>query len=441
LAAMQRKLEFLYRVALVALVALLLWSVWASAQTNTVTNVPAGAAVTNALAPATSTNALAASSSATNHLQWVTFRLDRVELLQFRLLGIPLWQYLSSLIYIFLAFYLSRLADWVIRHQIKRLAARTKTNFDDLLVELLRGPIRVVSFVLLLHIGLSVYSWPEWLEVFLSKGLKIIVAISITYVLLKLVDLALGLWRQKTVSAEDKLFDDQLFPVIRKSLKLFIMIVATLVTAQNLDFNITALLASLSVGGLALGLAAQDTVANLFGAVSIFLDKPFRVGDRIQLDPGVDGAVETIGLRSTRVRNLDGHLVTIPNKTMGNAIITNIAARPNIKTMMEFGLTYSTPAERVRAAAKLLEEIYRAHPMTQDLIVSFHKFAESSLNILVVHWWNSTDYKQYLAGMQELNLEIKRRFDAEGFDFAFPSRTVYHKHETVPPAAAGEDES
>jgi MscS family membrane protein len=437
---MQRKFESLYRLALVALVVLLLWSVWASAQTNTAT-VPDGALVTNAATQVTGTGALSASSDARNHPQWVTFRLERVDLLQFRLLGIPIWQYLSSLVYIFLAFYLSRLADWVFRHQIKRLTARTKTSLDDLLVELLRGPIRIVSFVILLHIGLSVYSWPPWLEVFLSKGLKIVVAVSITYVVLKLVDVALGMWRQKSVVEEDKLFDDQLFPVIRRSIKLFIVVVAVLVTAQNLDFNITALLASLSVGGLALGLAAQDTIANLFGAVSVFLDKPFRIGDRIQLDPGVDGTVETIGLRSTRVRNLDGHLVTIPNKTMGNAIITNVAARPSIKTTIEFGLTYSTSAERVRVATKLLEEIYRAHPMTQDLIVSFHKFAESSLNILVVHWWNSTDHRQYLAGMQELNLEIKRRFDAEGFDFAFPSRTVYHKHETLPPADAAADES
>jgi MscS family membrane protein len=283
-----------------------------------------------------------------------------------------------------------------------------------------------------------VYSWPEWLEEFLSKGLKLVVAASITYVALKFVDLALGLWREKATGPDDKVFDDQLFPIVRKSLKLFVVVVAVLVTAQNLHFNITGLLASLSVGGLALGLAAQDTVANLFGAVSVFVDKPFRVGDRIRIGADVDGTVETIGLRSTRVRNLDGHLVTIPNKTMGNATITNVAARPNIKTTMEFGLTYDTPAERVLAATKLLEEIYRAHPMTQDLLVSFHRFADSSLNILVVHWWNSTDYKEYLGGMQALNLEIKRRFDAAGFSFAFPSRTVYHKYE--PGMKPGESE-
>ena len=119
---------------------------------------------------------------------------------------------------------------------------------------------------------------------------------------------------------------------------------------------------------------------------------------------GVQGAVENIGLRSTRVRNLDGHLVTIPNKTMGNAIITNITRRPSIRTEMNIGLTYDTPMEQVKRATTILEEIFRAHPKTADLVISFNRFADSALNIFVVHVWNGTDTKQHLAALQELNL-------------------------------------
>src|ERR1051325_12133922 len=108
--------------------------------------------------------------------------------------------------------------------------------------------------------------------------------------------------------------DEQLFPVIRKSLKLFVLVVAVLVTLDNIGVNITAAIASLSIGGLAIGLAAQDTLANLFGAVAVFVDKPFRIGDTIKLSD-VEGTVESIGMRSTRVRNPDGFLVTVPNKT------------------------------------------------------------------------------------------------------------------------------
>jgi MscS family membrane protein len=256
-----------------------------------------------------------------------------------------------------------------------------------------------------------------------------VVAATLTYVALKFIDLVMGYWKQRAKPDTDRTFDEQLFPIIRKSLKVFVVVVAILVTLDNIGVNITAAIASLSIGGLAIGLAAQDTLANLFGAVAVFVDKPFRIGDRIQLD-GVDGTVESIGMRSTRVRNLDGHLITVPNKTMGNATITNITRRPNIKTEMNFGLTYDTTTEQLRRAVQILDETYRNHPHTHDLLISFNKFADSSLNIMVIHWWKGTDAKAYLAGLQELNFKVKERFEAERLNFAFPSQTLYLKQDS-----------
>ncbi len=361
---------------------------------------------------------------------WLTFGLDRIPGLQARpFAGIPLWQFLASLIYIFLAFYVSKGLDYFIRERVQKWAASTETKLDDLLVGLVRGPVKVVSFVVLLHVGMRVYSWPEGMTVFLSNALKLIVAGSITYVLLKAIDTLMGLWRERATTPDNEEFSKQLLPLLGKTFKVFVVIVAVLVTSQNLGLNVTGLIASLSIGGLAVGLAAQDTLANLFGAVAVLMDKPFKVGDRVQLD-NVDGMVEAIGFRSTRVRHLDGYLVTIPNKTMGNATITNVSGRPNIKTVMNVGVTYDTPAERVQRAMVILEEVLRPHPKTADLIISFNKFESSSLNILVVHWWNSTDFKAYLLEFQLLNLEIKRRFDAEGISFAFPTQTLYVKQDS-----------
>jgi len=358
---------------------------------------------------------------------WLTFGLDRLPGLGADVLGNPVWQYLAFLIYVVIAFYVSKLLDWVIRAQLQRWAGKTATKLDDLILELLRGPIKVIAFVVFLHVGLRLFNWPEWTSNFISNGLKIIVACSLTYIAVKFVDLLVGLWHQRA-AAQEGIVDHQLFPVIRKTLKIFVVVVAVLVTSQNLGMNVTGLLASLSIGGLAVGLAAQDTLSNLFGAVAIFADKPFRVGDRIQLD-AVDGTVEAIGLRSTRVRNLDGHLVTIPNRTMANASIVNVSKRPNIKTVMNIGLPYDTPAERVERAVRIIEEIFRPHPKTADLLICFNKFEASSLNIQVAHSWNSTDYKEYALGFQQLNLELKRRFDAEGIGFAFPTQTVYVRPE------------
>ncbi len=408
---MKWRFEWIYRFGLAVLLVGAFWSVWASAQEPAGTNAPAPGAALNV----------------TSKFQALTFGLDNVEWLKAHTFwDQPLWKYLASLIYIVLAFWVAWLLDWIVNVWLKHLAAKTDTKYDDLLLNLLRGPVKVVAFVIFLNVGLGVFDWPARAQLLLSRGLIVVVACSVTYVAIKVIDLLLGVWREKIVSVQDKAFAEQLFPLLRKVAKAAIVIAAAVLTADNLDIKITSLLAGLSVGGLALGLAAQDTVANLFGAVAIFLDKPFYIGDLIKVE-GVDGTVESIGLRSTRIRNGDGHHVTIPNKTMGNAIITNVTRRPAIKTEMNLGLTYDTPMEKVKRATVILEEIFRANPKTTDLIISFNKFMDSALNILVIHVWSGTDAKVHFAEMQALNLQIKQRFDAEKIEFAFPTQTVYLK--------------
>jgi MscS family membrane protein len=360
---------------------------------------------------------------------WLTFGLDHVPGLRTEVMGSPLWQYIASLLYVLLAFCVAKLLDYVVQTQVRRWIHRTKARVDDLLLELLHGPVMIITFVVLLHAGLKFFPWPAWEALFVSNGLKIAVACSLTYVAVKCVELLMGIWQQRVEAAQDGMLDMHLFPIIRKTLKIFVIVVGVLVTSQNLGMNVTGLLASLSIGGLAVGLAAQDTLSNLFGAVAIFADKPFRVGDRIVLD-SIDGTVEAIGLRSTRVRNQDGFLVSIPNKNMASANIVNVSKRPNIKTVMNIGVTYDTTSAQVERAMQLIEEIYRPHPKTADLLISFNKFESSALNILVVHWWNSTDFKDYLLGFQKLNLELKRRFDDERIQFAFPSQTVYLRQDS-----------
>jgi MscS family membrane protein len=420
---MRPNFEKLVRFSLFTLVALLGWSIWVGAQEPATNAAPRLENLTTAAPPA------GAPKPAAPHAA-VTFGLDRIPLLSdTEWLGEPLWKYLASLIYLVLAFGSAKLIDWLISGRLKKWTAKTETQVDDLLLELIHGPIKIVSIVVFLHIGLRVFEWPGWVEDYLSKALRIIVAWSLTYMVLRAVDLLVEYWRRRVASDDDKAFNDQFVPIIRKTMKIFIIVVVVLLVSQNLGLNITSLLASLSVGGLALGLAAQDTVANLFGAVAIFIDKPFRIGDRIKLD-AVDGVVESIGLRSTRVRNLEGYLITIPNKTMGGATITNISRRPNIKTEINIGLTCDTPPDRVKRALMILEDIFKSNPMTFDVQISFNKFADSALNIQVVHWWNSTDYPAYLAGMQQMNFAIMQRFAAEKISMAFPSQTLYVKQDS-----------
>jgi MscS family membrane protein len=426
--AMQKKLLWMYRVTLTVLLVTLAWSVWsAAAQDGSTTNSPT--------ATATDENPDVGNQNDTREKkeivtpEWVEKLAVKMPFLKRTLWGNELWKYIFSLIYIFLAFYVSKLLDYLTRVWLKKLAERTNTKFDDLVLDLLNGPIKVVAFMIFLRIGLDVFAWPPTVQKILAKGFTVIVAISLTYMVMKFIDLLMTYWRKRAEAKEDEAFNKQLFPIIRKSLKVFVVAVAALVTLDNLGINITAAIASLSIGGLAVGLAAQDTLSNLFGGIAIFLDKPFKIGDRIQVD-NVDGPVESIGLRSTRVRNLDGHLVTIPNKTMGNAIIVNVAARPRIKTVMNIGITYDTPVDKVKLAINIIKEVYGQHPMTSELITSFNKFESSSLNILVVHFWKDADFVASLGGMQEMNLSLKERFDREGISFAFPTQTLYVKQDS-----------
>ena len=428
-----KNFEKVFRSLMVLLLVILAWSVWRSAaETNLTTEAAAGLAVasnnpagTNSL-PATAKSILVKEFASPD---WIINLAKDWPFLRYHFCGNELWKYIFSLIYIFLAFYVSKFLDYLTRVWLKKWADKTESKLDDLLLELLNGPVKIISFVIFLRIGLDVFAWPPAVQNTVSKGFTVIIAITVTYAVMKLVDLLMGYWHLRAAADADPQFREQIFPIIRKTMKAFVVVVATLVTLSNIGVNITAAIASLSIGGLAVGLAAQDTLANLFGAVAILLDKPFRIGDRITLD-NVDGMVETIGLRSTKIRNLDGHLVTIPNKTMGNATLTNVTSRPNIKTVMNIGITYDTSTEKVKRALAILEEIYKRHPKTTDLLVSFNKFADSALNIQIVHWWNSTDTKEYLAGMQEINLAIKERFDAEGISFAFPSQTIYLKQDS-----------
>jgi MscS family membrane protein len=358
----------------------------------------------------------------------LSFGLDRMPELRVELFGIPIWQYIATLIYILLAFIGAKIFDYLVAVQLKRLAARSKNNIDDALISILHGPVKILTLVFFFYFGFDLFNWPLWVTHWIKRGLVLLIAFSVTYMAIKLVDLFAVYWRNRPSFKTNKNFNDLLVPLITKTVKFFIIAMALLVTLDHLHFEIRTLLAGVSISGLALGLAAQDTVGNLFGAAAVFMDKPFNVGDWIKFND-VSGIVEEMGLRSTRLRNLDGHVITVPNKTMGNATITNISRRPNMKTSFNIGLPYETATSKVEEAVQIIKDTYKTHPMTEDVIVGFNQFADSALNISVIHWWKGLDYKEFVAGMESLNLTLKKRFEQSGIGFAFPSKTVYLRQE------------
>ena len=260
-------------------------------------------------------------------------------------------------------------------------------------------------------------------------SLEVLLTVTVALLVYYLVDVPDRWLRTQTSKTETK-FDDMLVPIVRKSLRVTVALFAVVSIAQILsDKPVSALIAGLGLGGLAFALAAQDTIKNLFGSLVIFTDKPFGLGDRINYD-GHDGVIEEVGLRSTRLRRLDGHLVTIPNGELANKSIHNIAPRPFIRRIFTVGVTYDTPPEKVRQAKEILLELLKDHEGLDpngELIprVFFSDFSASSLDFKCMYWYHPPAYWDYMEFTERLNLEILTRFNEAGIEFAFPTQTIH----------------
>lgn len=224
------------------------------------------------------------------------------------------------------------------------------------------------------------------------------------------------------------------------------LVLGAVVVLQSLTgLEIGPLLASLGLGGFAVALAAKDSISNFFGTVTIFVDKPFRVGDRIVIGEH-DGIVESVGYRSTRIRTFEGGLVSIPNEKMIHAAVNNVGARPHIRWHTNIGLRYDTPLEKVEKALEILQEILRDHEgMNEDLPprIYFDGLKDGTLNIALLAWYHPPEYWDYMAWVPATCLEYLRRFHQEGIKLAIPSWTPNHlrtRHDTsvveflVPPS-------
>ncbi|MDP6046348.1 MAG: mechanosensitive ion channel, partial [Phycisphaerae bacterium] len=249
------------------------------------------------------------------------------------------------------------------------------------------------------------------------------------YRLIGIVEYLLLKWTGKTHSQ----LDDQLVPLVRKTLRVVVVIMLALFIAQNVfEWNIGALLAGLGLGGLAFALAAKDMIANLFGSVTIFADRPFQIGDRVVVG-GQDGVVEEVGFRSTKLRTVVGHMVTVPNSVVANTTVENISARPFLKRSLDIGLTYDTTPKKMQQAVEILKEMCQARekhfPEGRAARVYFTDFAASSMNINVTYWFVPVEWEDFLGFNHDFNMELLSRFNAEGLEFAFPTQTLYLKND------------
>ncbi|MFC1708385.1 mechanosensitive ion channel domain-containing protein, partial [Planctomycetota bacterium] len=241
----------------------------------------------------------------------------------------------------------------------------------------------------------------------------------------------------KLTERTDTKLDDMLVPIVRRSLKLFVGLIAFILVVQNLGYPIGALLAGFSIGGIAFALASQDTLQNFFGSVMIFVDRPFQVGDWIQV-AGLEGTVEEVGFRSTRVRTFAKTLITVPNSKVAHEAINNYSRMPKRRVVQHIGLGYNTEPARVDAVVNAFRMILKEDDRVdqQFWLVNFTEFGDSALNVMVYYFTKTTVWAEFLQTKQDIALKFMRALEILGVEIAFPTRTLYmreDKEPTMPP--------
>lgn len=340
------------------------------------------------------------------------------------ILGIELWEWLGLL----LLGLVSYLLAWIILSVLKLIMAQRWARVKEDVQKLYGHPLRWLLAIIIMRlainrIGLSL----EVKHLFNAKTLLVVVGAWLALSLTGMVHRRLI----KKLTQQGRNETTILLRPLSTIIKVLIIIVSFLLWLDNIGFNVTALLASLGVGGIAVGLAAQDTLKNFIGSIAVLLDKPYQVGERIRLK-GHDGIVQEVGLRSTRMLGVDGNEVTIPNETMARNDIVNVTRRPHIRRIFNLHVAYDTPAEKLRQAVKALEGLLENHEgMDPELPprVYLNEFGESTLNIEVWFWYHPPNFWDYKTFSQELNLRIKEILEDMGVAFAFPVRTVRFKRD------------
>jgi MscS family membrane protein len=307
---------------------------------------------------------------------------------------------------------------------LKKLAARTKTTLDDKLFPALEPP--VATFIMLTGIfaALKVLKLTAATDRFIGYGSTVAFSLVVFWGLLRAFDAVLDHVQQ--IAVQRQLGVAAFMPWIKKTLVTIFVVIGVLMVVQSLGFDVKALLAGLGIGGLAFALAAQDTIANLFGSIVVAIDQPFRLGEVIKIQGNI-GMVEDIGLRSTKLRLIDKSLMVIPNKSVAAETITNLARFTGRRVEQVIGLTYDTTAAQMEEIVGEFRRLILAEQEVDpdSVICYFRDYGASSLDIWIVFNVIDPDFHKHMALRQRLSLAFMRAVEARGLAFAFPTQTVH----------------
>jgi MscS family membrane protein len=340
--------------------------------------------------------------------------------------GLYVWQMTGILIIVLLSVIIHKLFTFLIEKIIINLLIRRghMTTVRKFVAPVAK-PLSILIIFPILLLLTPVIQLPIKINSYIMFTLKALWPVFLTVVLYRLVDL-LGMYMTKLAERTESTLDDQLVPMIRKALKMFVVIIGVLAILVNLNIDILPLLTGLSIGGLAFALAAQDTLKNFFGSVMIFMDKPFQIGDWIT-SGDIDGTVEEVGFRATRVRTFRNSLTYVPNGKIADSTVDNHGLRNYRRFYTQISIMYSTPSDIVNLFVEGLRAIVLKHPHTlkENYHVYLNDMAASSLNVMFYIFFKVPTWGEELRCRHEVLIEIIRLAESLGVNFAFPTTTLH----------------
>jgi len=317
----------------------------------------------------------------------------------------------------------AKILYWLIKHKVSKLAARTETEIDDIIVKVLEKPL-VFSIVLVAaFLGTSMLTIPEDTGRILESIFLVVVTLVITLALASLYEKLLVNWFDSLTDKSEIVLEKQLVPVIIRGGKILILVFGIAIALSNAGYNIYSLVAGLGVGGIALAMAARETIGHMFGGVSIFTDKPFKVGDYIIVDQEQDqwGKVDYVGMRSIRIKTRDETMIVIPNSVIANKSVINISAYGKRRRLyLKLYLSLNNKHSDVQKAVKIIKDILNEHAKTQEPEVFFSDFNNMGYELKIRYW--VTHFSEYHEVVSEINFLVLEKLESEKIELAYPLR-------------------
>lgn len=347
-------------------------------------------------------------------------------------LGIRLWQVVGLALLVLLGFIARLITTHLVTSQVLRLFERFGIEWGRDLIK--TNAISIGTLALAGVVGLGVPSLGlsvGWAKVALL-AVRVTAAVSVVVLLYRMVDVVAAWLMHRAAKSETKL-DDQLVPLVRRGLRIITVLAGVVFVLQNLEVNVGSLLATLGIGTLAFALAAQDTVKNLFGSITIFLDKPFQIGDWVVVS-GVEGIVAEVGFRSTRIRTFYNSLVTVPNAKFTDAIVDNYGMREYRRCYTNLYLPYDSTADQLEAFCNGVRAIIQAHPLTRKDYYEVHVagFGENGFQVMLYFFFKVESWTDELRSRHEIFLDLARVARELGLTFALPTRTLHVESQAAP---------